>query len=348
MNQTAKSSSRARAWGLRIAGTLVFLALLVYLNARGDLKLSDVWDAIRGANLALVGLSLAMYVPFLAVKAARWRILSDDMNMPVDTPEAMRVYSIGLAAGTFTPGQAGDAVKAWFMQAKGYPLGRALGCSVLDRIFDVAALAALGLLGVTIYGRRFANQTPVLVAWVVLCVAIVLFFAYAPTRTWAVGFVSRTVSRFTGPPKGGGDKAGSGWSIRRRTLLIAGLLTFASFAISIFRVWLLAAAVGIWLGPLEVSGYVGLTTAAALVPVTVGGVGTRDAISVLALGQMGFVASSALAVSALILLLNLAQAVTGWVVWLRYKPATSMKSVSTSAMVTEQSTPEPESVRGRP
>jgi uncharacterized membrane protein YbhN (UPF0104 family) len=104
------------------------------------------------------------------------------------------------------------------------------------------------------------------------------------------------------------------------TLLAAGLLTVASFAVSIFRVWLLAAAIGIGLDVFEVSGYVGLTTAAALVPVSVGGVGTRDAISVLALTQLGFAPSRGLALSALILLLNLAQAITGWLIWLRYKP----------------------------
>jgi glycosyltransferase 2 family protein len=243
------------------------------------------------------------------------------MKMPLTWPEAWRIYAIGLAAGTFTPGQAGDALKAWFLQAKGYPLGRALGGSVLDRIFDVAALAALGLLGVAIYGDRFAGQTPALVAWVVICVAMVAFFAYNRTRTWAVNFVSRRLSKLSGPSESGESRRDEGWSLQSRTLTYAGLLTVASFTVSIFRVWLLAAAVGIGLNPLEVSGYVGLTTAAALVPVTVGGVGTRDAISVLALSQLGLAASRGLALSALILLLNLAQAITGWLVWLRYKPS---------------------------
>jgi hypothetical protein len=75
---------------------------------------------------------------------------------------------------------------------------------------------------------------------------------------------------------------------------------------------------GLWLGPLEVSGYVGLTTAAALVPVTVGGIGTRDVVSALALQQLGYTAEVGVALAALILLLNLSQALIGWVIWLRY------------------------------
>ncbi len=314
---------------MRIAGTLLFVALLVWLDLRGSLPIGQVLDNLGKANLLLVGLSIALYVPFLVVKAARWRLVSADMLMPARMTDAWRIYAIGLAAGTFTPGQAGDALKAWYLQRMGYPLTRALGSAVLDRLFDVAALAALGLLGVVVYGQRFAGQTPALIAWAALCVLGVAFFTWNRTRAWAVKLVGRSIAsrrpELGEPLKGNrepaqGRRQQAAWSLRANTLVIAGLLTIASFATSIFRVWLLAAALGIFLGPLEVSGFVGLTTAAALVPVTVGGIGTRDAVAALAFTQLGRSPAEGVAVSALILLLNLAQAVTGWVIWLRYRP----------------------------
>jgi glycosyltransferase 2 family protein len=314
----SKIQNNARAWALRIGGTLLFVALLVWLDLRGDLRLGDIFGTLGRANVPLAALSIALYVPFLVVKAVRWRIVSGNMKMPLSWGQAWRIYAIGLAAGTFTPGQAGDALKAWYVQRIGYPLGRALGGSVLDRLFDVAALALLGLLGVAVYGQRFAGQTPALVAWVAIVVVLVAFFAYNPTRTWAVNLVAKRLARF-GERGAESEERRVEWSLQSSTLVSAVLLTAGSFAISIFRVWLLAAGLGIWLGPLEVSGYVGLTTAAALVPVTVGGVGTRDAVSALALAQLGYRPEEGIALSALILVLNLAQAVIGWVVWLRYR-----------------------------
>lgn len=309
----APKANRARAWTLRIVGTLLFVALLVWLDLRGDLPLGKVWDALRAANPWLLGLSIALYVPFLAVKAARWRLVCADMRVALSWGDAWRIYGIGLAAGTFTPGQAGDALKAWYVQRKGYTLARGLASSVLDRLFDVAALAVIGLIGVVVYGGKFANQTPVLVGWVALCVLAVAFVAWNRTRTWAVKLVTRRLSKFGG----GGVSQESGWSLRPSTLTNAGLLTVASFALSIFRVWLLASAVGVVLGPLEVSGFVGLTTAAALVPVTVGGVGTRDVVAALAFTQLGLRPELGIATSLLILVLNLSQAITGWVIWAR-------------------------------
>jgi uncharacterized membrane protein YbhN (UPF0104 family) len=305
---------------VRVVGTLAFLALLVWLDLRGVLHLEDVWAALSRANGWAVALSIALYAPFLILKAARWRMLSLDMQMPMGWRDSWRIYAIGLAAGTFTPGQAGDAIKAWYLQRMGYPLARALGGSVLDRVFDVAALALLGLLGVAVYGRRFAGQTPALVVWVLVCAALVVFAAWGSTRRWATGLVARRLGRVPsaqGPVEHAAG--GQAWSLRPVTLIGAAALTGLSFATSIFRVWLLAAALGVVLDPLEVSGFVGLTTAAALVPVTVGGVGTRDAVAALALAQLGRPPAEGIAVSALILLLNFAQAVAGWLVWLRYR-----------------------------
>ena len=311
--------SQTRSWLLRIAGTLLFVGLLLWLALRGDLRLEDIFNTLKSANPLPVALSLAMYAPFLVVKAARWRLVSADMGIPISWKQAWRIYAIGLAAGTFTPGQAGDALKAVYLQRMGYGLGRALGSSLLDRLFDVAALALLGLLGVAVYGGRFAGQTPALIALIVLCIGIVAFFAYNRTRQWAVNLVtSRLRKRGIGSAEPGSAES-VGWSLRRNTIANASLLTVASFAISIFRVWLLALGLGVVLGPLEVSGYVGLTTAAALVPVTVGGVGTRDVVSAFVLTQLHYAKEVGLALSALILVLNLAQAVTGWIIGLRYR-----------------------------
>ena len=60
----------ARAWLLRIVGTLFFAGLLVWLDLTGRLQVGEILSALRGANPALVVLSIALYVPFLAVPAA--------------------------------------------------------------------------------------------------------------------------------------------------------------------------------------------------------------------------------------------------------------------------------------
>src|SRR4051794_16997704 len=77
---TPDPRSPSRAWMLRIAGTLVFVGLLVWLDLKGALPIGDVLITLAHANAALVVLSIALYVPFLIVKSARWRIVCSDMR----------------------------------------------------------------------------------------------------------------------------------------------------------------------------------------------------------------------------------------------------------------------------
>src|SRR3954452_6325618 len=102
----ARRPTPVRAWAFRVAGTLLFVAILVFLDVRGTLPLDKLASTLLGANLALVGFSIALYVPFIWVKAGRWRAVCADMQMPMKWGDAWRIYAIGLAAGTFTPGQA--------------------------------------------------------------------------------------------------------------------------------------------------------------------------------------------------------------------------------------------------
>src|SRR5215207_3349650 len=101
-----QASRNRRAWLLRLGGLAVFLALLALLEWRGALKLEDVGRELAGAAPGPVLLSILFYVPFVAVKAERWRGLAGAMGLPLRRAEAWRLYSIGLGVGALTPGQA--------------------------------------------------------------------------------------------------------------------------------------------------------------------------------------------------------------------------------------------------
>lgn len=294
--------SNRRAWLLRVGGLVVFLALLLLLEWRGAIKLEDVGRVLAGAAPGPVILSLALYFPFVLIKSERWRGLSGAMGLPLRPAEAWRLYSVGLGMGALTPGQAGDLIKAWALARKGYPLSTAIWGNVLDRLFDVVALAPLAALGVWLFGRVFVGDTTLLVGGLVGVIGGLVLVA---RRDLLARVLPGRLKRLAAGQVGVGPGA----------LGIAAGWTVASFAVSIFRVWLLAVALGLTLNAADLSGIVGLTTVAALVPVSVAGAGPRDAVMVALLARLGYGAEQALALSALILLLNLANAAVGYAVW---------------------------------
>ncbi|MDQ2807325.1 MAG: flippase-like domain-containing protein, partial [Chloroflexota bacterium] len=300
-----------RAWLLRGAGLVLLLALIGYLVWRGQLRPADIARVLGQANPTLVALSVGFYFPFVLIKSERWRVLARGLGVVMGMGEAWRLYAIGLGAGAFTPGQAGDLVKAWALQARGHRLGAAIASSVLDRLFDLAGLAPLAALGLAVFGADFGGGVGAVVLLSLAAVAAVIVVA---RRDVLLRMVGRRSSGVRGQGSGVGGRGSDAEpnpqsltatqhstlntqhsvvpsptqhsTLNTQHLIVATAWTVASFAVSTVRVWLLAEAIGLRLDAAQVGGLVGLTTVAALVPVSVSGVGTRDAAMVALLGRL--------------------------------------------------------------
>ena len=181
-------TSARRAWMLRIGGALLLGALIAFLIWRGQLDPGKILDILGHANLALVALSVIIYFPFVLIKSERWRLLAHDVGIGMTSGEAWRLYAVGLGAGAFTPGQAGDLIKAWTLQRRGYRLGAAIGSSVLDRICDLAGLAVLAALGVWVFGRAVVGDLGAIAVLGLGAVVAVIGFA---RRDWVLRLIRR-------------------------------------------------------------------------------------------------------------------------------------------------------------
>ncbi len=318
MIEEDKKPANRLTWGLRIGGTVVFVLILVYAVVSNKLDFRKLLDILDHANWLLVLLSIGLIVLFVAVKSGRWRAILQTYGINLSLGQAWRIYAIGLGAGQFTPGQAGDVIKAWYLKAMGYPLSAALLSTVVDRLFDVVMLGLLTLEGVIIFWQSMSGNLPIVIALIVGSAIALVALGIRPVRErlWQI-----VMSRLN---KGkAADEAAPAAEVlhHRRAFAIACLLTVASFAVSITRVWLMCAAVNLYFDPLQIIGINALTTAAALIPISVGGIGTRDLLLIGLFGILkpGINATEyAVAVSTLILLLNISNTVVGYAVWFRY------------------------------
>ncbi len=318
MEDTGKQPASRLTWGLRIGGTVVFVLILIYVVVSNKLNLTKLLDILSHANWLLVLLSISLIVLFIGVKSGRWRAILQTYGINLSLGQAWRIYAIGLGAGQFTPGQAGDVIKAWYLKAMGYPLSAALLSTVVDRLFDVVMLGLLTLEGVIVFWQSMSGDLPIVIALIVGSAIGLVALGIRPVRERLWQMVMSRLNK----GKAADETAPAAEVLHhRRAFAIASLLTFASFAVSITRVWLLCFAVGLNIGPLQIIGINALTTAAALIPISVGGVGTRDAILVFIFGLLfpnTNYAEYAVAVSTLILLLNISNTVVGYAVWFRY------------------------------
>jgi uncharacterized protein (TIRG00374 family) len=301
-------------WLLRLLGP----ALLVLFLVRSDL--GQLTNILISAKIWPIMLSLLLLPPFLIVKSWRWLRLLKAMGIGgLRLSTAVGLYIVGIFLGTTTPGQAGDLVKAWYLRDRGAPLAPALLSVVLDRLFDLLVMAVFATLGIFALGQLLPSrelQTVLVIAMGAGLTALTIVLIGRGPRQWLLtGPVAQLMPHRL-------REALARWSEQLATLsLTPGLLvavsaaSLLSAAFTFYRLWLLFDALSLELVPLYVVvGVSALIAVLQVLPISIAGVGVRDAALIAVLAPYGYSAEQALSLSALFLLINVQHILVGFIV----------------------------------
>ncbi|NTW38538.1 MAG: flippase-like domain-containing protein, partial [Cellulomonadaceae bacterium] len=236
---------------LRLVGT----ALLIFFLTRLNLDFGKLWDELSQSNLWYIAASVALVFPFISLKAWRWRVILRDVGIDLAFSPAYRVYALGLAAGSFTPGQAGDFIKAWYLNKAGHSLGAALLSAVLDRLFDVAVLVLLAASGLLVLGADFSSVLPGLLALLFGVMLALIVLAVPSLRARLLSIALKMAGKKLLKNRNLEDKTAENRPASTTVstinfVQIFGLTLLAS-GLALVRVWLLALALGLNLGLME-------------------------------------------------------------------------------------------------
>lgn len=253
---------------LRVAGSALILFLLFRL-----LPVAEIESVASALSVRVWLLAFAAYFVIHRVGAAKWRLLMNAGRADVGAAEAVRGYASGLFANLFLPTLVGgDVLRAGLvMGAARRRMAVVLG-SLADRAIDVASLMLLLAVGVVLARDQLASRYAVvygaaLAGALAVALVAVLFALRVPLARWprkarrTVGRSLVAVRRIRRHP-GTVARAGA-LSIGIQTAMIllnAGLAASMGVAVPV-AAWLVA-----W----------PLAKLAALLPISLGGLGVRD------------------------------------------------------------------------
>jgi uncharacterized protein (TIRG00374 family) len=299
-------------WILRLLGPA--LLVLFLLNA----DLGELLVTLQGALIWPIVLSLLLMPPFVIIKSWRWVQLLRQMGLSLDLPTACALYTVGLFYGATTPGQAGDLLKAVYLRDRGQPMAPALLSVILDRLFDLLVMAALATLGIFALGQLLPSRElqGLLVAGMGLGLVTltVLLLARGP-REWALTVaLPRVAPGLTGSLERWNSQLRD-LALRPGPIAAVSLASLASAFFTFLRLWLLFLALGLNAVPLYVVvGASALIAVLQVLPISIAGVGVRDAVLIAILLPYGYSSEQAITLSALFLLLNLQHILVGFIV----------------------------------
>lgn len=283
---------------------LVGLALLAVILWRTDL--SAVGRTLAGCRWDALLASLGLAFLVVCAKGWRWHLLLSAQGLPYTLARSIRVYFIGLYLGLATPGKLGELARITYLcgDVKA-SAGLAFSSILIDRVFDFYALLVIGLLAC--FHFHVAGGLSALFLAIIAGLAALPLVLLNPAilRRIHRAAQARLPDRITRSTLlTGVDAFIVGVErIPPQRWLVSSLATAVAYLLLATSGYLATQSLHIPIGFLDAALALGAGNLLSLLPITIAGIGTRDAVFVLVFGVLGLTDTQALAYSALILLI---------------------------------------------
>ncbi len=267
---------------LRLAGSILLLA---YLGWATDWR--HVSEALTRVRWGLWLAGLAVYVATQVVSSVRWQMLARPLGFRQPWGQFVAYYFIGMFFNLVLPTSVGgDVVRAWYLDNRSGRRSAAMVSVLLDRGSGLCVLLALACVAAALA----PVQLPAFIAWSVWGLA-----AAAAAGLASLPLLLRWTNRFARlrPVV----EAMGVYRREVRLMVLATLLSVFVQAANVVLVWLIGAAMGLPVPPLYYWILVPVVTLVTLVPVSLNGMGLREAATVFLLAPLGIETGTALSLA---------------------------------------------------
>ena len=278
-----------------------------------------VWAALSKADFRFVAAACFMAVPLSLIKGIRWKTLLQGYGIDLSFRDSTGMYAVGMVLAAVTPGRVGDFVKIVMLIKKGCTTGKAIAANIFDRLFDVGFILLAGYCGMWYFSENFVSQLNVInIVFGASLVLLVIFVLKGHV-------VKRVAIKFV--PAGYRPAARQSWNE-----IVAGFLknrisrffwiifwTVVFWLLQFYAIYLCSLALGVGISFIYLIACAAVAAVLSLLPITVAGLGTRDAVFILLLGQIGIARQQSLALSALVLAVFLVNCAVFYVISVVFK-----------------------------
>ena len=288
-----------------VIGIAVFLVILVNLDTRAILT------ALLSVNYYYLIAALLVNGLIVVIKAKKWKIIVDSIRSGFSLWQSIIGFLVGFSLSTLTPAKVGDAARFLYVRDESCTTGMALSTVVIDRIIDLVLLFAFGIIAMIAFS--LIRGVEILSGGLLLVLAVAIIFGiYAVSRK---NYMEKILRPFFGvfvPPRYRDQVSGyfndfySGleqFLASRRKVLGCVAAGIVSWLLAVVYAALLGRAIGIDVG-YYMFLVIPIISVVDLLPISISGIGTRDATLLYLFGIIGIAPETVVAFSILYLVFS--------------------------------------------
>jgi hypothetical protein len=303
---------------------IIGLAIFVFIiRNTGIGQIRSTFDGIEPIDLLLFPVFTAAII---LIRGYRWQYLMRLVGIRYSMARSGAVWTIGFFAAAITPGKVGDAVRAFYVsQETGRNVGECFLTVFIDRLMDLVTVVLFGIVTILLFSYQYIRIPSI---WVILLASLGgLFLIFLLLNRNVTKTLVRPVFTVFFPKKYKETLSMSFNSfydslalyVREwKGTLKAFLLTVGYWVLVFGLAWYVAFIMGI-----EVSFYyiviiMPIVTLVELIPISVSGLGTREATVIYFFSVIGIASAEAVGFSIVYLIVGTyITSVIGLLFWLR-------------------------------
>jgi glycosyltransferase 2 family protein len=292
-----------------LLGLILFAIIILKMNP------GKFWQGIENIKISwIIFASLAIF-PVILTKVWCWGYILRTQGIRYNFKDAFLMYHSGIYLGILTPGRIGEAAKVFYLKRDGYSFGKSLVSIILDRLTDLIFLLGFVFFGSLFFFAIYRKEIMVFFGGLVVISFLMALFM----RRGVIKWILKKVFNFFVPK----NKQGL-WKINfydfindlkiynLKNYVVIMLITTLSWFAYFFQMYLLAQGVGINVPIVYFSIAITITGLLTIIPLSIAGIGTRDAALIFLLSPFLILKERIIVFSSLILSMSLLTALMGF------------------------------------
>ena len=250
--------------GIHLSLVLIITAGIFYIIFT-KIDFYSVVEVLSHANIFYLFIAIIFSLIIILIIVKRWQIILEAMGYSIQFSKCFTVAMGALPLVSITPSKSGDVIKAYYIR-KEIPISKTIGSVLTERVFDVFTLVLFSLIGM-IFCQRFELAG---IALATLFGITVIFFiphvhSEVPTNgSWMSKIYNIMLSMKT-------------LTKDKKAFLSVMLCSLLSWFLSIMQTLMFFYAIGVNIPLFAAMANIPIAIFIGLIPVTLGGMGTRDA-----------------------------------------------------------------------
>jgi len=257
---------------------LGILAYIVY-----SLDLQKIITAFLSIDPIYMVYALLLTIPLLVIRIVEWQIILKEQKITMGYLDSLKIYLIGIFYGSFTPGYSGQLMRIPYIKEKtGDHFGKLFINTIIDTFVHSFSIYGMIIIGAFLVVGTIPELLPVTVAWMVgFCLAVLYFSGKERGEKFFRVIITYLIPKKVKPHLNAFVDTFYSDFPRFKIMIIPYLIGIITWVIVFSQEYLILLGLGLQIPYLTFLALYPIANVAGFIPITFGGLGTREFTAIL-------------------------------------------------------------------